>query len=194
MSFSDTRKWNAFWIGSGETLHDWRGEVLPAPYFRQEFDFRGGKECRLYLCGLGYHELRLNGKKVGDCELAPAPTNYDAHAGYLVYDVSNLLNPGRNAVGVVLGNGLYNCHTAEAWHFDKATWRDYPKLLLELVVDGETILSGFTVLKFSSSSRMRQGYGPIVPAVRLPLPRRQSNRRPACRVLLPCGRNRPSHT
>ena len=141
MSFSDTRKWNAFWIGSGETLHDWRGEVLPAPYFRQEFDFRGGKECRLYLCGLGYHELRLNGKKVGDCELAPAPTNYDAHAGYLVYDVFGLLKPGRNAVGVVLGNGLYNCHTAEAWHFDKATWRDYPKLLLELVVDGETILS-----------------------------------------------------
>lgn len=151
MSFSDTRKWNAFWIGSGETLHDWRGEVLPAPYFRQEFDFRGGKECRLYLCGLGYHELRLNGEKVGDCELAPAPTNYDAHAGYLVYDVSNLLNPGRNAVGVVLGNGLYNCHTAEAWHFDKATWRDYPKLLLELVVDGETILSSDDCWRVSSS-------------------------------------------
>ena len=141
MSFSDTRTWNAFWISAGGMLNDWRAEVLPAPYFRREFDFRGGKVCRRYLCGLGYHELRLNGKKVGDFELAPAPTNYDAHAGYLVYDLSGLLENGRNTIGVILGNGLYNCHTADVWHFDKATWRDYPKLLLELVVDGETVLA-----------------------------------------------------
>ena len=68
-------------------------------------------------------------------ELAPAPTNYDRHAGYLRYDISAYLKPGLNTVGAVLGNGLYNCHTTETWHFDKATWRDYPKLLLEIVAD-----------------------------------------------------------
>ena len=141
MSFSDTRTWNGFWISFGENLTDWNRRIFPAPYFRREFEVRRGKTYKLYLCGLGYHEVRLNGNKVGDCELAPAPTNYDAHAAYLVYDLTDLLVDGRNTLGVILGNGLYNCHTAEVWHFDKAVWRDYPKLLLELTDGEQTILT-----------------------------------------------------
>ena len=58
-------------------------------------------------CGLGLSELYLNGKKVGDEVLSPPLTEYNKRAMYVVYDVTSLLKPGRNAVGVWLGNGRY---------------------------------------------------------------------------------------
>lgn len=150
MAFSDSREWNAYWISSGAEMVDWRAKVLPAPWFRKEFRIDREKSCEAFVCGLGYHEIWLNGQRVGNAELAPAPTNYDRHAGYLRYDISAYLKPGLNTVGAVLGNGLYNCHTTETWHFDKATWRDYPKILLEIVADGQTVLSSDDTWKVST--------------------------------------------
>lgn len=150
MAFSDSREWNAYWISSGENMVDWRAKTLPAPWFRKEFRAEEGKSYEAFVCGLGYHELWINGRRVGDAELAPAPTNYDRHAGYLRYDISAYLKRGLNTVGAVLGNGLYNCHTTETWHFDKATWRDYPKLLLEIVADRQTVLSSDDTWKVST--------------------------------------------
>jgi len=56
---------------------------------------------------LGLHELYLNGRKVGDQVLSPAPTSYDKHAFYTVHDVTASLCEGQNAVGLWLGNGFY---------------------------------------------------------------------------------------
>lgn len=130
---------------------DWRGKWIgrttatpsrPAPLLRREFTLRGRvKRARAYLCGLGYHELRLNGEKVGDHVLDPGYTRYDRRALYVVHDVTGRLRPGRNAVGVMLGNGWYNVHTVAVWYFDKAPWRAAPKLLMEIRVeyaDGRT--------------------------------------------------------
>ena len=64
---------------------------------------------------------------MGDHVLDPVVTQYDKRAHYVTYDVSSALRPGENVLGVILGNGWYNCHTPEAWHFDKAVWLDYPK-------------------------------------------------------------------
>ncbi|HBJ96560.1 MAG TPA: hypothetical protein DDZ11_09135, partial [Lentisphaeria bacterium] len=151
MAFSNTREWNAYWISAGAEMVDWQAKVLPAPWFRKEFRIDGEKSCEAFVCGLGYHEIWLNGRRVGNAELAPAPTNYDRHAGYLRYDISAYLKPGLNTIGAVLGNGLYNCHTTETWHFDKATWRDYPKLLLEIVADGQIILASDDSWKVTAS-------------------------------------------
>ncbi len=38
------------------------------------------KRATAYICGLGFHELRINGKKVGDTVLDPAFTRYDKRA------------------------------------------------------------------------------------------------------------------
>jgi len=155
MSFSDTRVWQAYWISFGATMVDWNAKNFPAPYFRKEFEIAEPKDCKLYICGLGFHEVRINGRRVSDFELAPAQAKYDAHAGYLVHDVSNFLVSGRNTIGVTLGNGLYNCQTAEVWHFDKATWRDYPKMIAELTADGQTILASDHTWKVTNK-------GPII--------------------------------
>ena len=141
MAFSDTRKWNAFWISGNRTLKDWQAPVLPAPFFRKEFEVTSTSGVQLHICGLGYNEVWINGKRVGDGELMPAPTNYDRHCGYLSFDICEYLKPGKNTIGVILGNGHFNNHTAEAWHFDKAVWRSYPKVILEIEQPGKTILS-----------------------------------------------------
>jgi alpha-L-rhamnosidase len=59
---------------------------FPAGYFRKEFDAsKPLKNAELYICGLGYYEAFLNGKKIGDHVLDPSPTSYDHHALYVVH-------------------------------------------------------------------------------------------------------------
>ncbi len=151
--------WKARWIGRpGVVLSNWEQKVLPAPFFRKTFIHRKATDhARVYLCGLGYYELYLNGRKVGDHVLDPVVTHYDRRARYVAYDVTEHLVPGKNVLGVVLGNGWYNSHTPEVWHFDKASWRDYPKLLLQLMVDGKTVLCSDESWKISSGPILFDG-------------------------------------
>lgn len=89
---------------------EWIGyESKAAPMFRKEIDIeKPVKDARIYICGLGYYELSINGTKIGDHVLDPAQTDYEQRAYYVVYDVSHNFKQGENAVGVVLGNGWYN--------------------------------------------------------------------------------------
>lgn len=65
-------------------------------------------EAVIYVCGLGHYELSLNGQKVGQSEFAPLWSDYHKTVYYNTYDVTEQLNRGENAVGVLLGNGFYN--------------------------------------------------------------------------------------
>lgn len=85
------------------------GDRQPAPYLRREFT--AGQtitRARAYVCGLGYHELYINGQKVDDRILEPGQTDYQRQALYSTYDVTDFLKPGRNAAGLILGDGWYN--------------------------------------------------------------------------------------
>lgn len=124
--------WKADWIGApwqGEEPLDKMGAATPppAPLLRKTFDI--GKEvrsARVFVTGLGYFELYLNGEKVGNDVLVPNQTNYGKRPGletkgipvednfkeyrvmYLSYDLTDRLKTGKNAVGALLGNGFYN--------------------------------------------------------------------------------------
>jgi alpha-L-rhamnosidase len=81
----------------------------PLPMFRKEFKVaRQLSRATVYICGLGFFELHINGRKVGDHVLEPGWTNYRRSALYLTYDVETFLHPGGNAIGVMIGNGMYN--------------------------------------------------------------------------------------
>ena len=122
------------WLGSAE-----QGG---APYFRCEFDAETVAGATLAICGLGWYEVCLNGRKVGDHVLDPIVTNYDLRARYVVYDVAAYLKPGRNTVGVVLGTGWYDHVDADVWNFDHAAWRDRCKFALHLRCGGAELVSG----------------------------------------------------
>ncbi|AKJ63657.1 family 78 glycoside hydrolase catalytic domain [Kiritimatiella glycovorans] len=81
----------------------------PAPQFRRTFRLESPpREARAYICGLGYYELFINGRRVGDRVLDPAYQNYEKQAFYVAYDVTPFLREGNNTIGVRLGDGQYN--------------------------------------------------------------------------------------
>ncbi|CAG1014544.1 Alpha-L-rhamnosidase [Anaerolineales bacterium] len=80
----------------------------PSPYLRREFDLRAGiKSARLYITSLGVYEAELNGNAVSDHVLSPGWTVYDQRLRYQTFDVTGMLNEGRNAFGAVLGDGWF---------------------------------------------------------------------------------------
>lgn len=131
MGLLDSGDWSASWIGSPTA------EVVePAPLLRKSFSVSSPvKRATAYICGLGYYELSLNGRKVGDHWFDPKLTRYDKRVLYVTYDVTNQIVNGDNAVGVMLGNGWYNYHVRNPWDFDKAPWRDKAKVMLQIEVE-----------------------------------------------------------
>ena len=146
---------NSKWIGAGGAVGR-TSPVKPAPYFRKTFVLDALPEkAEVFFCGLGYSELYLNGEKVDDGVLQPVVTQYDVRSRYLRYDITGKLRKGENVFGVILGNGWYNCSTENTWTFERASWRDYPKMILELDCDGvATVIS-------DSSWKCSCGNGPI---------------------------------
>lgn len=83
--------------------------MRPAPYFRREFTLDAvPARAKLLIASLGYYELYINGKRVGDRVLDPAYQEYDRQIYYVAHDVTGYLKQGRNAIGIVVGNGWYN--------------------------------------------------------------------------------------
>ncbi|QYJ14959.1 Alpha-L-rhamnosidase [Rubrobacter xylanophilus DSM 9941] len=114
----------------------------PAPLLRKEFRVEKPVErARVYVSGLAYYELRLNGNKVGDRVLDPGFTDYDDSVLYATYDVTRRIREGENAIGVELGRGFYGMLTPNVWRWHTPPWHDDPKLLLQLEItyrDGTT--------------------------------------------------------
>ena len=59
------------------------------------------------MCGLGFFDLHINGRRVGDHIMDPGLTSFDKRAFYVTFDASSYLEKGNNCLGVVLGNGRY---------------------------------------------------------------------------------------
>lgn len=102
----DPADWSAHFI-----TPDWEEDVTrsnPAPYLRREFTLRGEiQSARLYITALGLYEAEINGQVVGDHVFAPGWTVYNERLRYQTFDVTDLLKPGRNAIGAVLGDGWF---------------------------------------------------------------------------------------
>jgi alpha-L-rhamnosidase len=100
------RNWSARWIAAGTKSRENPTGEQPAPFLRGEFTLPANVvEAWAYLCGLGWHELYINGARVGINQLDPAFARYDVWALYGTHDVSAPLRKGRNALGGVLGTG-----------------------------------------------------------------------------------------
>lgn len=130
------------WI-NGENARHPCGQA-GAPFLRRSFLLESQPACAvLKLCTPGWHELYVNGQKADDRVLAPVVTQLDRHVSVVQYEVAHLLRAGKNVIAVLLGNGWYNPDTPCDWDFHHASWRDHPKLLCELLVDGDVrIVSG----------------------------------------------------
>ena len=111
---------------------------VPAPYIRKKFEVKGNvKSAKITICGLGFYDLYINQKCITKGLLAPYISNPDDILYYDEYDLAELLNIGKNAIGIILGNGMLNCPGGTVWEMEKARYRSAPKvaLALELVYE-----------------------------------------------------------
>lgn len=113
---------------------------VSAPLFRKDFIAQNFKSAKLYICGLGLYELFLNGKKITRGKLSPYISNPDQILYYDEYDITDILNKGENAIGVLLGCGFLNPLSGKIWGFTEATFRASSRLSLALLLDDEVKL------------------------------------------------------
>jgi alpha-L-rhamnosidase len=93
---------------------DWTGPWIRHPtapvtqhlWFRKTFALpEKPASAFIYVASVGYHELYVNGKKADDRVLAPPLTRLDRRILYVTYDITNLLQPGQNCLGIWTGAG-----------------------------------------------------------------------------------------
>ena len=94
--------WRGEWIGA-----DWIKEHAgPLPWLRKVVELdRAPSHAVAYVCALGYYELYVNGRKVGDEVLSPAVSDYGKRGLYLTHDITAHLVKGKNCIGLWLGRG-----------------------------------------------------------------------------------------
>jgi hypothetical protein len=78
-------------------------------FLRRSFKpLRPVRHAFLRIAGLGFYELTINGRKVGESEFAPLWSDYDKTVFFNEYDVTEYLTQDDNEFRVLLGNGFFN--------------------------------------------------------------------------------------
>jgi len=155
MGLFNENDWKSSWIVP--VLNEIDTVSTPCPYLRKEFQLKKEiRSARVYVSALGLYELSLNGKKIGDQLFTPGWTSYHKRLQYQVYDVTELLRTGKNAVGAILGDGWYRGFLI--WQGKKNLYGDETALLLQMKV---TYADGTEELILSDSS-WKSSTGPIL--------------------------------
>ncbi|MBF0208246.1 MAG: family 78 glycoside hydrolase catalytic domain [Oligoflexia bacterium] len=163
--------WQGIWIGMDyPTMDNPLVITQPAPLLRKEFNLNIGNDkkissARVYISGLGYYELRINGQKVVDENyenkerfLDVSFTNFNKRVFYATYDVTALLQDKKNVIGVELGRGFYALKVSNIWDWQSASWNDKPKMILQLNIN----FSDGTSTSISSDSTWKAHFGPTI--------------------------------
>jgi alpha-L-rhamnosidase len=100
---------------------DWKGQWIQRKdqamtdhnFFRKNFQLKEAPESAyVYLASFGYHELYVNGRKVGDGVMNPVSSFMKKRLPYLTYQIADYLKPGDNVIAV--------------WH--AAGWARWPRV------------------------------------------------------------------
>ena len=175
-AFLNQDAWKANWIGNGPAsealaeqgfyknvkeqfpgkdsiVHDGRSLLL-----RREVKLtKTIKSARAYITGLGYYEFFINGTRVGNHVLTPAKTPYHKYVLYDTYNVTALLQQGKNAFGIHLGNGWYNPYK-KWWDDYRMQWFGNKKAIAQILVT----YSDGTSEWINTGKGWRWAYGPVI--------------------------------
>lgn len=194
------------WFETGlPQASDWHGQWIradapcEAPVLLRSFTLEHVPDrARIYLCGLGFFKLFVNGRQVGEEVLQPVWTAYSQQpqtnmlypyryegafrTPYRAFSLDGYLQAGSNCLEVHLGNGWYHqrerCIEGDLWYGDS------PVLLLELRMDSLCLVSD-TRWQWHESSVVRNNifYGEENDATKPCGPLR-----PVCVAQAPAGR------
>ncbi|MEU9320251.1 family 78 glycoside hydrolase catalytic domain [Streptomyces sp. NPDC048295] len=146
--FTRADQWRAAWIAQGpcpvgvmdaptegEFALDDHG-LAPCPLLRRSFTVPAGVLGRVHVSARGLYELRLNGERVGDAELAPGWTDYRHRVQYQTYDVSALLREGENVLAATVADGWWSGFVGFEPRRAGAHYGSSPQFLAELHLTG----------------------------------------------------------
>src|SRR5699024_8494311 len=156
MGLLNYKDWSARWIGKDNFLatDDEATGRLSARYIRKEVSAKKEvEEAFVYIMGLGLYELYIDGQKIGDQVLAPTPTDYTKNIKYNVFDVTEHIQAGDHALGVILGNGrFFAARQAKPY---KVKSFGFPKMIMQLHIrykDGSSeVIKTDNTWKFTSN-------------------------------------------
>jgi alpha-L-rhamnosidase len=135
---------------------------FPAPLFRKEFSLKDKvKSAILYITAAGYYNATINGKTIAKNNLDPAWTNFSKRIYYSEYDITSDLIPGKNCIGITIGNGFYNPLPMKFW--SNLNLRDYlpfgkPSFIARLKI----VYNSGKIDDVITSGSWRYSYGPII--------------------------------
>ncbi|CRK42527.1 hypothetical protein BN1723_005333, partial [Verticillium longisporum] len=126
---------------------DWSAELISGPppgpgpkrpfRLRRTFRRTGTGPARLYATAHGVYEVEINGRRVGDHLLAPGWQSYQHRLHYQTYDVTSLLQEGKNVIGA---------HIAEGWFATRLgrpgvanIWGNRLGFLGQVEIEGEVV-------------------------------------------------------
>ena len=157
ISLLNQEDWQAKWIGHAFDDDVLVGKTrLAARYLRKDFNLLNEvSEAHLYVSGMGVYSAYFNGIEVAPEELLkPTLSWYSKRVYFNSYNVTDLLQQGENAIGVILEGGRY---TSIRYNEANPNWDGSehvfgfgtPRLLLQLEVtykngQKETIVSDET--------------------------------------------------
>lgn len=93
--------------GPGFDFDYWRNPPYsPSSLLRKTFEVKGKvKRATLYASALGYYEMWLNGRRIGDQMQAPEWTNYADYVQYQTYDLTGQIGEGPQVLAATLADG-----------------------------------------------------------------------------------------
>lgn len=119
---------------------DWVGEWVRCAqaddhqhiWYRKRFETSALPENALaYVCSIGYHELYVNGRRVGDAVLTPGVTNLAKRGLYMTYDLREHLRPGANVIAIWTGPGWSRADGS----YGKGVWKQRPMVRCQVHVN-----------------------------------------------------------
>ncbi|MGD9555729.1 MAG: family 78 glycoside hydrolase catalytic domain [Mangrovibacterium sp.] len=125
MALLGKEDWKACWIEPAA------GEKEALPFLRREFGAAGPvAKATAYVTSHGLYEFSLNGEKVGADLFTPGWTSYHKRLQYQTYDVTAQVQPGKNAIGIILADGWYRGYLC--WQGKRNFYGDRLALLFQL--------------------------------------------------------------
>ena len=148
--------WDAKWIAAAEMQRD------RPMYLRRSFRVPGSvRAARLYACGLGYHELSVNGAQVDGARLDPANVDYSKRVQYAMFpDIAALLRAGENEICAIVAPGwrdntaIHQQEGVENRHYSFEGPLEFSAILEIETADGETI-------RIQTDESWQAGAGPV---------------------------------
>ena len=108
----DAKDWKSDYIGMPE-INNSSG----CPLLREKFSLNDPVgRCMLYVNSLGYHEVYINGKKIGKNVLSPAVSQFNKRSQVITYDVTSCMKSGENDLVIWLGRGWYRAGLPGVFH------------------------------------------------------------------------------